>query len=79
MLSILDLWYPFQTTFCGKIDKTVKNSKIHKHIIFPFEKKNYLTEKEQAQAGGMAGEEGEAGFLLSWEPDVGLYPRTPGS
>jgi len=29
---------------------------------------------ERAQAGG--GAEGEAGFLLSREPDTGLHPRT---
>jgi len=40
----------------------------------------YLTqrgERERAQAGGEA--EGEAGSLLSKEPDVGLDPRTLGS
>jgi len=36
-------------------------------------------EKEQAQAGGAAEGEGEAGFPLSWEPNVGLDPRTLGS
>jgi len=33
---------------------------------------------EQAQAGGTAGR-GEAGSLLSKEPDAGLDPRTLGS
>jgi len=43
----------------------------------------YLREKERertltrAQVGG--GAEGEAGSPLSWEPDVGLDPRTLGS
>jgi len=35
------------------------------------------TAREGTQAGGVG--EGEAGFLLSREPDVGLNPRTPGS
>jgi len=36
----------------------------------------YLFERERAQAGrGIAGE-GEAGFLLSKEPNAGLDPRT---
>jgi len=41
----------------------------------------YLTEREIARAGTQAGGvgEGEAGFLLSREPDVGLDPRTLGS
>jgi len=40
-----------------------------------------LTERETARAGTQAGGvgEGEAGFLLSREPDAGLDPRTPGS
>ena len=32
-----------------------------------------------AQAGGAGEGEGEAGSLLSREPNAGLYPRTPGS
>jgi len=35
------------------------------------------TAREGTQAGGVG--EGEAGFLLSREPDVGLDPRTLGS
>ena len=35
--------------------------------------------RERAQAGGAAEGEGEAGSLLSREPDVGLNPRTLGS
>ena len=35
------------------------------------------TEREGTQAGGVG--EGEAGFPLSKEPDVGLDPRTLGS
>jgi len=40
-----------------------------------------LTETETARAGTQAGGvgEGEAGFPLSREPDVGLDPRTLGS
>jgi len=37
-----------------------------------------LRERARAQAGGAAEGEGEAGFLLSREPDVGLDPRTLG-
>jgi len=36
-------------------------------------------ECERAQAGGMVEGQGEAGCLLSREPDVGLNPRTLGS
>ena len=36
----------------------------------------YLTEREGTQAGGVG--EGEAGFLPSREPNVGLIPRTLG-
>ena len=39
----------------------------------------YLTEYKRAQAGGAAEGEGEAGSLLSREPDAGLHPRTLGS
>uniref|UniRef100_M3XRN7 Uncharacterized protein n=1 Tax=Mustela putorius furo TaxID=9669 RepID=M3XRN7_MUSPF len=35
--------------------------------------------KDRAREGTEAGEEGEAGFLPSREPDVGLNPRTSGS
>jgi len=40
-----------------------------------------LTETEIVRAGTQAAGvgEGEAGFPLSREPDVGLDPRTPGS
>ena len=36
-------------------------------------------EWERAQAGRAAEAEGEAGSLLSWKPEEGLHPRTPGS
>jgi len=36
-------------------------------------------EREKAQAGAGAGAEGEAGFLLSREPDAGLDPGILGS
>ena len=38
----------------------------------------YLTEREAAREGTQVGGvgEGEAGFLLSRKPDVGLDPRT---
>ena len=40
----------------------------------------YLTERERSQVGREAGRErGEAGSLLSREPDAGLDPRTLGS
>jgi len=35
--------------------------------------------RESAQAGGGAEGEGEAGILLSRDPDLGLDPRTLGS
>jgi len=40
-----------------------------------------LTERDTAREGTQAGGvgEGEAGFLLSREPDAGLEPRTLGS
>jgi len=38
-----------------------------------------LTERDKAREGTQAGEEGEAGFLLSGGPNVGLDPRTAGS
>ena len=44
---------------------------IFKKILFI-----YLTERERAQAGGAAEGEGEADFLLSREPDVGLDLKT---
>jgi len=50
-------------------------------FCFVFKDFIYLTERdttrEGTQAGGMG--EGEAGFLQSREPDVGLDPRTLGS
>ena len=41
----------------------------------------YLTERDTVREGAQAGAvgEGEAGFLLSREPDAGLDPRTLGS
>ena len=39
----------------------------------------HLREREQAQAGGTAEGEGEAGSLLSGEPNAGLDPRILGS
>ena len=64
-----------------KREKTVKldfieieNFCILKDIIFL---RFYLFLRGRAQAGG--GAEGEAGSLLSREPDMGLDPRTPGS
>ena len=36
----------------------------------------HLRERERAQAGGEAKGEGEADSPLSWEPNVGLDPRT---
>jgi len=41
----------------------------------------YLTERDTAREGTLAGGvgEGEAGFLLSREPDAGLDPRTLGA
>jgi len=41
----------------------------------------YLTDREIASAGTHAGgvREGEAGFLPSREPNVGLDPKIPGS
>ena len=41
----------------------------------------YLTEKDTVREGTQAGGvgEGEAGFPLSREPDVGVNPRTLGS
>ena len=41
----------------------------------------YMTERERAhtQAGREANGQGEAGSLLSREPDAGLDPRTLGS
>jgi len=41
--------------------------------------KNYLFERETAQAGGGAEGKGEADSPLSREPNAGLHPRTPGS
>jgi len=40
----------------------------------------YLTERDTVRAGSQAGGvgEGEAGFLLSREPNAGLDPRTLG-
>jgi len=46
-----------------------------KKIFFLF---IYLTHRVRAQVGRAAGAEGEAGSLLSKEPDAGLDPRTPG-
>ena len=55
---------------------------ILKSLTFFFFKKDFIylfpwERKKQAQAEG--GAEGEAESLLSREPDLGLYPRTPGS
>ena len=62
--------------------KTTKFYSIYTHLYFLFSfffKKIlfiYLTDRERAQAGGEAEGEGEADFPLSWEPSVGLDPRT---
>ena len=37
-----------------------------------------MRDRERESAGGAAEGEGEAGFLLSREPNAGLDPRTPG-
>lgn len=41
----------------------------------------YLTQRDTVREGTQAGQvaEGEAGFPLSRDPDVGLDPRIPGS
>ena len=39
----------------------------------------FVRESEHRQTERQAEAEGEAGSLLSKEPDVGLDPRTPGS
>ena len=43
-----------------------------------FKKRFYLFDRERAQAGRAAEGEGEADFLLSREPNMGLDPRTLG-
>ena len=46
---------------------------IFKNILFIS-----FTERERAQAGEAAEGQGDTGFLLSREPNVGLDPRTLG-
>ena len=44
-----------------------------KEFVYSFERER---KTETAQAGEKAEGEGEADPLLSWEPDMGLNPRT---
>jgi len=52
-------------------------------LFFKFFKKDFICqrgrERQRAHRQGERQAEGEAGSLLSREPDVGLDPGTPGS
>ena len=65
-LTLLLWWCSKWLKFLDRLQNEVDNTFFRRFYLF-----------DRTQAGGRVEREGEAGSLLSWEPDMGLHPRTP--